>query len=109
MTPSEFTVNTMNHLGKAKTDLTEQLATSNSFSTLKTARAKAYIHKEVSGLNAGYGVKKQFRTNMHNNITPNVRCKEDNDDSFHYNQDPARVLGFSENRGTDDRKRMSMF
>lgn len=27
------------------------------------------ISTSVSGLNAGYGVKKQFQTNMHNNIT----------------------------------------
>ena len=39
MTPFEFTVITMNYLGKAETDLAEQLTTSNSFSTLKTAKS----------------------------------------------------------------------
>lgn len=62
-----------------------------------------HIHKEVSGLNAGYGVKKQFRTNMHNNITLMSDAKRTMM-TLHYNQDPARVLGFSEHRGTDDRE-----
>lgn len=45
--------------------------------------------KDDSILNAGYWVKKQLKTNMHNKITPTSDVKR-TDDSFHYNQDPLR-------------------